>query len=247
LASAAGEERGCVSSERDMLDRTATFPEATLVSWSGGKDSAMALLELQRSGSHDVRGLITTVNREDGRIGFHGVTRELVRAQAGAIGLPFFEIPLPPAASNADYEATMRAALTDHAVAGVTAIAYGDLFLKDIRAYRETLSKAINLRPLFPVWGSDTRQFMADFIAKGFRAIVVSVDLERLDASFAGRTLDADFVADLPPEIDPCGENGEFHSFVFDGPNFLEPLKVARSGYVERAGFGYCGLELVRP
>lgn len=207
----------------------------------------MALLELQRSTRHDVRGLVTTVNRDNGRIAFHGVAIALVRAQAEALGLPLIAVSLPPAATNAAYEDAMRAALAFHAATGITAIAYGDLFLEDIRAYRETCATTIGLRPLFPVWKRDTRQLIIDFIAAGLRAIVISVDLSRLDASFAGRELDGDFVADLPEHVDPCGENGEFHSFVFDGPGFKAPLEITRIGREVRQGYCYCELSLDRP
>lgn len=203
----------------------------------------MALLELQRSNEYDVRGLVTTLNRENGQIGFHGINRELVRAQAVALGLPVAEVLLPPAATNAQYECAMRDGLTEQDVA---AIAYGDVFLEDIRAYREALAARMGFRPLFPVWKRDTRQLAAKFIAAGFRAIIVSVDLARLDISFAGREFDASFLADLPPHTDPCGENGEFHTFVYDGPNFTAPVKIARVGGSECRGYRYCEISLYR-
>ena len=214
------------------------------MSWSGGKDGAVALFELRRGGGHDVRGLVTTIGQDDGRIAYHGVPAALVQAQADALGLPLHLVPLPTAASNVQYEAAMRDALSHQiaAGAGARAIAFGDLFLEDIRRYREALTARIGLEPIFPVWGRDTTRFADAFVDSGFRAIVVSVDLARLDASFAGRPFDAAFVTDLPVGVDPCGENGEFHSFVFDGPGFAAPIAVRAGDRTERAGYCYCDL-----
>lgn len=194
--------------------------ERVVVSWSGGKDSCMALAALRAGREHDVVGLLTTVRREDGRVAMHGVSRDLIERQAAELGLPVTIVEVPAGASNTVYEQAVAAALPPLVEAGVSTVAFGDLFLADIRAYREQLMARLGLTPIFPVWGRDTRAFIAEFIEQGFQAIVVAVDLARLDLGFAGRLIDAAFVADLPADVDPCGENGEFHSFVFDGPGF---------------------------
>lgn len=210
--------------------------------WSGGKDGCVALHDLQRSESHGVRGLLTTITRDYGRISMHGVRTELLERQAAALGLPLIPVFIPAQASNDLYEEAMTAALTTQVESGVQTVAFGDLFLEDIRAYRERMLAPLGLEPIFPVWGRDTRTFIADFIAAGFRAILVCVDLAKLDASFAGRLIDADLLADLPPGIDPCGENGEFHTFVYDGPNFAAPVAFTLGERVIRDGFAYCDL-----
>ncbi len=202
----------------------------------------MALHELRRGGLHDVRGLVTTVDRDDGRIAYHGVPAELLQAQADAIGLPLHRVPLPAHASNRQYEAAMRDALAGPVAAGIRTIAFGDLFLEDIRRYREAIAASLGMTPVFPVWGRGTARFVEELVAAGFRAIVCSVDLARLDASFAGRSIDAGFVADLPAGVDPCGENGEFHSFVVDGPDFSAPVAVAQVCRTQRDGYCYCEL-----
>lgn len=212
----------------------------TLMSWSGGKDSCVALYELQRSVTHVPKGLLTTVTVDDDRVAMHGVHRDLVARQAEALGLPIEFVPIPAAASNVVYEQALGDALARHRSDGVEAIAFGDLFLADIRRYRETLVARAGVVPLFPVWGRDSRRFMEEFHSAGFRAIVVSVDLSVLDETFAGRMLDADFIASLPPGVDPCGENGEFHSFVFDGPNFANSIDVSVRETSNRDGYCYC-------
>ena len=198
----------------------------TLVSWSGGKDSCLVLHALQRSATHRVVGLFATVTQDDALVPIHGVPRVLLERQAAALGLSLDCVPLPPNATNTAYEAALTAALDRHRVAGIRAIAFGDLFLADIRAYRERLMARIGLDPLCPLWGADTRATVAGFIADGFRAIVVSIDAAILAPSYAGRMLNDRFIADLPPDIDPCGENGEYHSFVFDGPSFTAPVPI---------------------
>lgn len=207
----------------------------------------MALLELQRSESHEVVGLMTTIGMETGRIAIHNVHRDLVRAQARSLGLPLHEVPLATGASNAQYEEATRMALSRPAgpnAPGCTTVAYGDLFLEDIRTYREALAERLGVTPTFPVWGRDTGKFAQDFLAVGFEAIVVSVNLARLDGSLAGRRLDASFLAELPADVDPCGENGEFHTFVVDGPNFMRPVPVVTGAFVERDLHCYRDLHL---
>ncbi len=208
-----------------------------LMSWSGGKDSCVALDELQRSPNHEVVGLITTVTRDYDRISIHGVRRSLLAQQAEALGLPLHEVFIPAECSNDAYEAAMGEALGGHRDAGCTAVAFGDLFLADIRAYRDALMARNGMAALYPVWGRDTRAFVERFEDAGFRAAISCVDLDRLDASFAGRSIDRALLADLPPEVDPCGENGEFHSFVFDGPCFARPVPIELGETVTRGRF----------
>lgn len=213
-----------------------------LMSWSGGKDSCVALHELQRSGRYKVAALLTTVTRDYGRISMHGVRRELLARQAEALGLPLHEVFIPVGASNDDYEAAVAQALACHRDRGVETVAFGDLFLADIRAYRDRMMAENRMSAVYPVWGRDTAAFARDFIEAGFKAVVVCVDPAQLDPSFAGRIIDADFLADLPPGVDPCGENGEFHTFVFDGPNFARPVDIVVGERVIRDGFCFCDL-----
>ena len=217
----------------------------TIVSWSGGKDCAVALSELQRSETHEVVGLMTTAGSDTDRIAFHNVRRDLVRAQARALALPLHEVPLTAGATNVQYEDVMRAALREIGGAANLTVAYGDLFLDDIRAYREGLATRLGVTPIFPLWGRDTRRLVFQLIAAGFEAIVVSVNLARLDGSLAGRRLDASFLADLPPDADPCGENGEFHTFVTNGPSFSAPVPVRIGAFAERDMHCYRDLELL--
>lgn len=197
-----------------------------MVSWSGGKDSCLALHALRSAGGRDIAALITTVTLASGEVAMHGVSRELIGRQAAALGLRVDVVELPAGASNRVYEEVMSAHLLPLAREGVSTMAFGDLFLEEIRGYRERLMHRIGIRPIFPLWARDTRALVDEFIGLGFRAIVVAVDPARLDPSFAGRQIDARFVADLPDDVDPCGENGEFHSFVFDGPGFGAPVSI---------------------
>jgi uncharacterized protein (TIGR00290 family) len=210
-----------------------------LMSWSGGKDSCVALHRLRSDSAYEVVGLLTTITRDYDRISIHGVRRELLARQAEALGLPLHEILISANAGNAEYEAAMDTALAEQRAAGVRTVAFGDLFLADIRAYRDAMMARNGMSALYPVWGRDTDAFARDFIAAGFRATIVSVDLARLDLSFAGRAFDATLLRDLPEGVDPCGENGEFHSFVFDGPGFHHPLALTLGESVVRDGFGY--------
>ena len=217
-------------------------PEPVLVSWSGGKDCALALHELRISPGYEAVGLLTTIGESDGRIAIHGVHRELLERQAAALGLPLHLIPIPEACPNVVYEERMAAALAPHRDRGVRRVAFGDLFLEDVRVWRERLMAALGMEALFPLWGRDTAGLARDFLRQGFKAIVVSVDTAALDPSFAGRPFDEDFLRGLPPGIDSCGENGEFHTFVHAGPIFREPVSV-RTGAVEvRGRFALCDL-----
>ena len=216
--------------------------ERVLLSWSGGKDSALALRELERSGECEIAALLTTVTDATGRIGMHAVRRELVGRQAESLGLPLRELVVPPFPPNEVYEAAMRNVLQEFAASGVRRVAFGDLFLEDIRAYREGMLAGLGLRGLYPVWGRDTSALVREFLDVGFRAVLVCVDVEVLDASFAGRELDRTLLAELPEGVDPCGENGEFHTFVFDGPGFRAPIAFERGHVRRESSFAFCDL-----
>jgi uncharacterized protein (TIGR00290 family) len=216
--------------------------EPVVVGWSGGKDSALALHALRADPAIRVVALLTTLTDPHDRISMHGVRHGLLRAQVTAIGLPLTEARIPAGASNAQYEEAFAAALTAHRARGVRQVAFGDLFLADIRAYRERQLAALEMTGRFPLWHRDTAALAREFIAFGFRAILVCVDPKRLDASFAGRPFDADLLADLPQGVDPCGENGEFHTFVTDGPIFDRPVRCATGTTVTRDGLVFCDL-----
>ncbi len=211
------------------------------LSWSGGKDSALALHELRR-GESPPGALITTVTADYGRISMHGVRRELLGRQAQRVGLPLVEVEIPAGCSNDVYEQRMGQALAEAPLADATTIAFGDLFLADIRAYREERLHGVGKQAIFPLWEKDTSALARAFIAAGFEAVLVCVDPRRLDPSFAGRRFDAELLADLPSDVDPCGENGEFHTFVHAGPIFSSPIPCRVGEIVERDGFVFCDL-----
>ena len=214
--------------------------EPILFCWSGGKDSAMALHTLlQRSDVH-IAALLTTVTEGYERISMHGVRRELLERQAQSIGLPLHEVRIPPQCVNPIYESRMEEALGIHLENGVRKVAFGDIFLEDLRAYREKNLARIGMTAIFPIWKRDTRELIRAFHANRFRAIAVCIDSKVLDPSFAGRELDDSFFRDLPTHADPCGENGEFHTFVFDGPIFRSPIPVRTGDIVNRDGFMFC-------
>jgi len=217
-------------------------PEDVLFCWSGGKDSAMALHELHAARDCRISTLLTTITETYDRISMHGVRRALLERQAESIGLPLHPVMIPPQCINDIYEARMKEALEKHVARGVRSVAFGDIFLEDLRAYREENLARIGMNALFPIWKRDTRELAREFLRLRFRAIAVCVDPRFLDASFAGRELDASFFADLPPGVDPCGENGEFHTFVFDGPIFKTPVGVRVGERVMRDGFCFCDL-----
>jgi uncharacterized protein (TIGR00290 family) len=216
--------------------------EPILFCWSGGKDSAMALhMLLQRSDIH-IAALLTTVTEGYERISMHGVRRELLERQVQSIGMPLHEVRIPPQCINPIYEARMEEALRVHFEKGVRKVAFGDIFLEDLRAYRENNLARVGMTALFPIWKRDTRELIRSFHANQFRAVAVCVDSKVLDPSFAGRELDESFFRDLPSHADPCGENGEFHSFVFDGPIFQSPIPVRTGEIVNRDGFVFCDI-----
>jgi uncharacterized protein (TIGR00290 family) len=219
--------------------------EDILFCWSGGKDSAMALHALQLAHEHRICALLTTVTEEYDRISMHGVRRVLLERQAESLGLPLRVVTIPPQCVNATYEVRMKEALGEHVAQGVRRVAFGDIFLEDLRAYREKNLAQLGMTALFPIWRRDTRDLARDFLRLGFRAITVCVDPCVLDPSFAGRELDQSFFDDLPQGVDPCGENGEFHTFVYDGPVFREPIRFQAGETVVRDGFCFCDLSPV--
>jgi uncharacterized protein (TIGR00290 family) len=212
------------------------------VSWSGGKDSALALHALSLNPRVEVCGLITTATTGYDRVSMHGVRMTLVQAQADAIGLPLHWVYIPPDASNAEYERAMLDGLTRLAQQGVDAVAFGDLFLRDVRAYRERLVASVPIQPLFPLWGRPTPGVARAFLRDGFRATLVCVDPRQLDVSHCGSAYDDTLLGALPAPVDPCGENGEFHTFVYDAPMFAAPVAAQRGEVVERSGFVFCDL-----
>lgn len=215
-----------------------------LLSWSSGKDSAWSLHVLRTRREVEVVGLLTTVNEVHSRIAMHAVRVELLEAQAKAVGLPLWKIPIPSPCSNAEYEAAMLAAIEKAKREGIGSVAFGDLFLEDIRRYREEQLKATGVSPLFPIWAMPTMELAREMIESGLRARVTCVDPKPLSDSFVGREFDAQFLADLPPAVDPCGERGEFHTFAYDGPMFQHPVPVRLGEIVERDGFVFADLLL---
>ena len=215
-----------------------------LLSWSSGKDSAWALHLLNQQHPGEVAGLLTTVNESMDRVAMHGVRRSVLDAQARAAGLPLRIVPIPHPCPNEVYEARMRAAIAEVRAEGYTHAAFGDLFLEDIRRYREERLAGTGLEPLFPVWGIPTRQLAEDMIDGGLRARLACVDTRVLDERFVGREFDRQLLADLPPTVDPCGEQGEFHSCVYDGPMFSRPLALDTGGRHSVAPFVWADLEL---
>jgi len=219
----------------------------TMISWSSGKDSAWMLHVLRERDEVELVGLLTTINQEFDRVAMHAVRRQLLEAQAEAAGLPLLVVPLPWPCSNEQYEAAMESAL-EKAVSDwqITHVAFGDLFLEDIRRYREEkLAQYTGLTPLFPLWDIATDALARTMIEGGLKARITCVDPRKLSASFAGREFDAQLLSDLPSGIDPCGENGEFHSFAYDGPMFSAPLAIKSGNVVEREGFVFADLLLI--
>lgn len=221
-------------------------PPAVL-SWSSGKDSAFAYYVAQRDGLADIRALLTTVNEVFDRVSIHGTRGGIVRRQAQALGLPLIEVPLPSPCPNDIYEARMAEALDAIRAEGTKHVVFGDLFLEDIRAYREANLARVGMTALFPLWGKPTGRLAREMQAAGVEAWITTVDPSRLDARFAGRRWDARVISELPPGIDPCGENGEFHTCVSRLPGFAHALPLAPGEIVEREGFVYADLTLTEP
>ncbi|MCI4337333.1 MAG: adenine nucleotide alpha hydrolase [Thermoplasmata archaeon] len=208
-----------------------------MVSWSSGKDSAYALAELLRIGDVEVVGLLTTVTQAFGRVSIHGVREELLQRQAAELRLPVHVVPIPYPCSNEEYDRRMRRATEKLRADGVEQIAFGDLFLAEVRAYRESRMREAGLTPIFPLWGRPTGSLARQIIADGWRARLVCVDPRHLLESFAGRDFDEELLRDLPSGVDPCGERGEFHTFVYGGPLFQSPIALEPGPVVSRDGF----------
>jgi uncharacterized protein (TIGR00290 family) len=213
-----------------------------LLSWSSGKDSAWSLHLLRARPEVEVMGLLTTFNQEFDRVAMHAVRRELAEAQAAAAGAPLWRVPLPWPCSNAEYERILAEVCARAVSEGIEAVAFGDLFLREIRDYRERQLAGTGLEPIFPVWNLPTDALARDMMAAGVRARLTCVDPRVLPREFAGREWDSALLADLPAGVDPCGENGEFHTFVYDGPMFRRPIPVSSGEVVERDGFIFADL-----
>ncbi|PYV55054.1 MAG: ATP-binding protein [Acidobacteria bacterium] len=218
-----------------------------LLSWSSGKDSAWSLHLLRRHAEYEIAGLLTTFNQAANRVAMHAVRRELVEAQADAAGVPLWAVDLPWPCSNADYERIMKAQCEAAVAAGIEAVAFGDLFLTDIRAYREKQLESTALNPVFPVWGLPTRELATSMIQAGVRARLTCVDPRQLAPEFAGREFDQQLLADLPSGVDHCGENGEFHTFVYAGPMFDRAIPVESGEIVTRDGFVFADIKMRLP
>ena len=217
--------------------------EKILLSWSGGKDSAMSLYEIQERQDYEIAALLTTVTEGYDRISMHGVRRELLERQADSLGLPLEKIYIPRNASNEAYESRMRTILERYLKEGIDSVAFGDIFLEDLRHYREKNLAQIGMKGLFPIWRRDSAELARSFIGLGFKAVVVCLDSKALDQSFAGKVINQEYLGSLPPRVDPCGENGEFHSFVFDGPIFREKVRYSVGEVVLRDSFWFCDLQ----
>src|SRR5882762_7311981 len=213
-----------------------------LLSWSSGKDSAWSLHVLRQRGDYDVVGLLTTFNEAAGRVAMHAVRRELVERQASAAGLPLWNVPLPWPCSSEQYEMLMAQTCDRAVAAGIEGIAFGDLFLEDVRSYREKQMRNTGLQPIFPLWGQPTLDLAKQMIGSGIRAKLTCVDAQKLDASFAGREFDESLLSDLPDGVDPCGEKGEFHSFVYAGPILSVDIPVSVGERVIRDQFVFADL-----
>ena len=213
-----------------------------LISWSSGKDSAFALHEVRRTGEFEIVGALTTVTETFERVAIHGVRQEILRAQCAAAGLPQRIVPIPYPCPNEVYEARMGQVVAQAAADGITHMIFGDLYLADIRAYREQKLAGTGITPVFPLWERPTRELARAMFASGLEAYLATVDMKKLPAEFAGRRFDAQLLADLPDDIDPCGENGEFHTCVVAGPMFSHRLAVTTGERVQRDGYAYCDL-----
>ncbi len=218
--------------------------EKVIFCWSGGKDSALAFHELCKSHRYEVVSLLTTVTADYDRISMHGVRSILLQQQAQNMGLPVREISISRSCSNEEYEASMAAALNDFKNAGVSSVVFGDIFLEDLRRYREENLAKLGMKAMFPIWRRDTTELSRSLAPSGFQAITTCVDTRKLDKRFAGRVIDKQFLDELPDGVDPCGENGEYHSFVFEGPIFKNPIRFSTGEKVLRDSF-FCFCDLV--
>jgi uncharacterized protein (TIGR00290 family) len=225
-----------------LLIRVLRMRPRALLSWSSGKDSAWALHVLKQRGDLDVVGLLTTLNQVHDRVAMHAVRHQLLKLQADATGLPLLVVPIPSPCSNEEYEAAMRGALERAVEMGVTRMAFGDLFLEDIRAYREQKLAGTGIEPVFPLWGLPTPELARDMLSGGLRARLTCVDPKQLPARFAGREFELQLLRELPVAVDPCGERGEFHTFAYDGPMFSQRIAIESGNVVERDGFIFADL-----
>jgi len=217
--------------------------EGALFTWSGGKDSVMALYELQKKGSYQISALLTTVTKDYDRVSMHGVRRSLLERQADSLGYPLEQVLISKDASNEEYEAKMKETLEKYLSAGILTVVFGDIFLEDIRKYREENLSDIGMKAVFPIWKRNTVELAHTFVDLGFKAVVTCVDSSFLSKAFVGRLFDEHFLSELPSNIDPCGENGEFHSFVYGGPGFRESLSFTLGDVVLRDDrFYFCDL-----
>jgi uncharacterized protein (TIGR00290 family) len=217
--------------------------EKVLFSWSGGKDSAIALYEIQKSKSYEILALLTTITEDYDRVSMHGLRRSLLERQANSLGISLEKVFITKDASNEEYESKMKEALLRYKNAGVHSVVFGDIFLQDVRKYREENLSKIGMNGVFPIWRRNTTALAHTFIDLGFKAVTICIDSNVLDKRFAARDFDKQFLSELPPTVDPCGENGEFHSFVFDGPIFKENILFKKGEIVLRDNrFYYCDL-----
>jgi uncharacterized protein (TIGR00290 family) len=212
------------------------------MSWSGGKDSCLALYEIQRSTNYRVAALLTTMTRDYDRISMHGVRRMLLERQAASLSVPLHQVLIAKGASNQEYETKLIEAVSAYRDQGIDSIVFGDLFLEDVKQYRDRFLARHELHGIYPVWMRDTSEFIRKFIDVGFKAVITCVNGDLLDPSFAGMMIDQNFLSALPADVDPCGENGEFHTFVFDGPSFTEPIEFSVGETIQRDSFWFCDL-----
>ena len=217
--------------------------EKVIFSWSAGKDSALAFYELQKTKNYEITALLTTVTKDYDRISMHGVRRVLLELQAESLGFPLEKVFISKNTSNGDYESKMRNVLVEYLTAGISSVVFGDISLEDLRKYRENNLSKIGMKGIFPLWKRNTTELAHKFINSGFKAVITCVDSNVLDKMFIGRAFDEQFLSELPFAVDPCGENGEFHSFVYDGPIFRQKILYTTGEVVLRESrFYYCDL-----
>jgi len=213
-----------------------------VLSWSGGKDSVLTLREIQRSNEYEVASLLTTITEGYNRISMHGVRTILLEQQAESLRIRLHKVYIPKDANNEIYEKSMLEGLAIYPALDVKTIAFGDVFLEDVREYRENLIAKTQLQSVYPLWKKDTTQLMSDFLESGYKSIIVCIDTKKLSESFLGKTIDETLIKSLPDEVDPGGENGEFHTFVYDGPGFLQPVHFSVGDIEKKGQFSFCDL-----
>jgi len=231
------------SSVKDIESMERVQMPKAILSWSGGKDSALALYEIQRAGDYEIPAMLTTITEVYDRSSMHGIRRVLIEQQAESLGISLEEVLLSPVSSNEQYDAKMREMLERYEAEDVSTVVFGDIFLEDVRKYREERLASVGMKAAFPLWGRDTTELARTFTQLGFKAVITCVDTEQMDASYAGRAFDEELLASLPAGADPCGENGEFHSFVYDGPIFKRAIPHTTGEIVLRdEHFMFCDL-----